>query len=611
MFFNTPPVCDRWIEGVAYEFGDTLRYLWSEVYWVSYVNTRFLSNFFSYLIDNTITLHAVFNSIMLTCISVITLFLCKPNSTRDKTLLAVFSGFCLTLVSRGIYKEVYFYASTLYLSSFLIICAILMLDLKLAENKATKRETNFLYVMIFIGSTWLESDIFTILAVTGVIWLVNSLEHKQNDKKTFFPFIFSLICSFAMIVITYCVHKDRKLARSGGEIRFTIEPIVNLIRDNSFLFVILSVLMILNIVKIKKECRLSHNKKRGFRWLLQIILWSIILVGNLVSCANYIYEVLRIDPNDMLKTACGWFSVQNNSIEGFFNVFMEISHVIFPVFIIFAVISIIYVFYVTKRQLVGVPILLMGCAGTVIVVLGLYPGDRITSGSIFSLIILVGLLAQNIQSKEDAESLSKHWHVCYCCIGIIACINVHSVFIFLHSQNEVAEKRQMIADEVKKQQALGMWDYDSFVIMPIYCANAAGMELVGEARKNPINIDAYYPFLLHYYDLDADTKILFSNNSSLQLVKLIQNESTGYLYANSLREYENVLYKFQIMEQSDDEDADLLLISESEWQSENMWPIPSNCLNNKNLRYRCSIKENDVIINETDGEVIPWQENRP
>lgn len=443
---------------------------------------------------------------------------------------------------------------------------------------------------------------------------MNSLEHKCIDKKTIFPFILSIVCSFFMIAITFCVHKTGKLSRSGGKIHFTVEPFVDLIKDNCFLFVILSVLMIINVKKIKGNHLKLNSQNKIFEnrlfHLFQIIIWAIILIGNLVLCGKYIYEILCTEPDNALKTVYGWFSVQNNFIESFFDLFLEMFYLICPVFIVFAVISIIYVIYVNQKLLAGVSILLMGCAETIIVVLGLYPGDRITSGFIFSLILLIGLLIQNIQPQKDIGYIN-HLRICFWCVGLIAFFNVYSIFMFLHEQNEVAAKRQFIAEEVKRQQILGMWDYNSFAIMPVYCASGSGMELVGETRKNPINADAYYPFLLRYYDLDPDTKILFSNNSALQIVKIIQNDNTTYLYANSLREYEDVLYKFQIMEESSSGDADLFLISESDWQSESTWIIPDSCLNYQNLRYRCSIKKNDVIINEAEGDAISWQENGP
>lgn len=617
MFISVPPVCDRWMEGVEiFELGDVLRYLWSQLYWTSHINTRFFSNFLSYLVDNNCILHALINAMMLTSFSFISIYLNRTENFRDKAIISTFSCFCLILVSNGIYKEVYFYASTLYLSSFLIVCIILVLNIRLAEELATKKDKLLLCIFIAIGSSWLESNIFPILALTGSICLIKSLEQKKIDKKTLLPIALSIICAFSMLGIAYCIQPNSKLVQNAGHITFMVEPLVDLIKNNCLLLIILSAVMIMNIVHYKRTCPVTTKKR--LLLVFQIIMWSLMLAVNLILEAQHIYNVIRTEPNDTLKGLYGWYTVQNKSIESFFNTFMDISYIVFPICIILATISIIYMLYLTKRHLIGIPVLLMGCAGTVIVVLGLYSGERISSSAIFSLILLIGILVQNILiNQSNANYVTKWWRGCFRTVSLITCASVYSVFIFLHSQNEVANKRQMIAEEVKKQQALGTWDYNSFVIMPVYSVSADGRELVGEDRKNPINRDAYYPFLLRYYDLEADTKVIFSDDYSLQIIKLVYKDDTACLYANSLYEYEDVLYKFQVIEdvnsedEEDIEDIDALVIAESDWLIGDMWLIPENCLHKKNIKYRCYIVKNGNILIEKEGDAISWQEETP
>lgn len=592
--YLAPPVCDRWMETVTpWQVGDLCRYLWSLTYWFFNVSTRILSNLFSFLIDKNFFSRAICNGIMLTLISVCGIKFSGADKAKNKVIICVFSFCCLLFVSWGIQQEVYFYASTLYVSSTLISLAVLWLDVLLARNSATKTQRYFLYVFIIAGMLWIETNIIQIIIGTSMVWLIRCIEKKEIDKITLLPMLVSIICTI-VFGCANAIIKNGKLQANKDKIHFNKYAIIDLVNNNSLIFIVLSVIVLLIMyIHFIKDKRLKLA-------IIQTPVWIIMLMNGIVVYSRHIFSMLINAPEDYVQGVYGWYNIKNDYFDKCYNLYSVVFDNIIFICSMLAMISLIWILWKLGKGLLGIPLIFMGASVTIIPIVGLFAGDRITSSFVFMLIVLICVLL-NVLLEEDVSYKIVKGMLLFVCA--LAFISLESIFSFLHLQRNVANKRENIANEIRERQEMGEWDYDFFVIMPRYDSVGDGKRMIGEERTNPTNIDVYYPFLLRYYDLNQGTKILFSN-SDFQLIEVISaDESEAYMYAHTLRNYNSVQYQFIIT------DGNNNILEDSGWVDQNKWSISPDYVKQTKViyQYKCNIKIGNEMINIVNSGVV-WKE---
>lgn len=484
-----------------------------------------------------------------------------------------------------------------------MLCLILWLDIKVAEKRAVTREVYFLYVLIPVGCFWLESNIFQIVATTWMIWILKCWKGRKIDKATMWPAILSVISAIVGTFATLVINKTKISYAIAGEaeVGFSKMAAVNLINSNSGLLIIFSTVILLNIWKKIKEKRIDKRFK-GASLLIQTMIWMALLLHGLVLCGIRFYNLIKIPPKTLVAEAYGWAEASDADFEIIYTEYLQITDDLLLPMLILACISLIYVIFTAKKELVGMPLLIMGIAGTVVVVFNMYSGDRITASFIFSMILLIGVLAQNVFSVTGKIRII--WKGVFVMTCISACISMESIFTFLHAQNNVDNERKNIAEEVKKDQNLGMWDYDSFAVMPRYNTGDDGKSLMMGERKNPLNSDPYYPYLLNYYHLNSDTKLLFSDSDS-QLVEIVRDGSKDMeLYVNTLHRYKNPMYKFQVLER-DGKKTNIL--DDALWSRKQRYNVPQTYIDKENIIFKCYIKVNNCIVEEIESSKLIWK----
>lgn len=331
------------------------------------------------------------------------------------------------------------------------------------------------------------------------------------------------------------------------------------------------------------------------------------LLCNLLLCVNNIYEDLKNEPVRMVRDVCGWVNVENGNMDEFLESFLIRFDRILPIFLLLAVGSLIILFYAMGKELAGISLMFTGMAGTAILVLGLEGGSRITASAIFLLIALIVFLAGDLL-KENEKWIKKVWRGVFIAVCIFAMIGADHMFMFLVIQNRITVQRKEIAKEIEMRQHMGEWEYDSFAVMPEYKV-VGGKMFFQYDRTSPVNTEAYYPYFLFYYNLEEDTKIIFSD-ADFQLVKWINERNCVHLVMNSCKNCPYEMYRFQILDIESSNDESSRALEDSGWIEENEWIMPDEYRERQDISFKCYGRTKDGIVEEIEYKNVIWDESK-
>lgn len=536
-----PPICDRYMEAEIGNIEGLFRYCFAQVRWVEKVNGRALSNIFSYLVDgNVLYIRAFVDSMLITTGSVLVYKIAEKKDGEYKSLAKILSALAFFVVDWEIREEVYFYATTLYVSAFVIITAAVYLC-KINETKGlTEREKKMLYIFTFIGSVWLENCSIVLCALYGVLCL-----YKGILKEKIMIYIKALAISIIGFILMFGSSMFGSMGRLNYyssvwrfSLRSSIDRSREILLNNNSIFLVLSFVMILVIITNRQKIKKS--------WIVSAFLWGIQCVFSVLFAIRQVYMFGAVDPVNVeyAEEVYGWENFSDVTLDKIFGFIERIYVYIFPVLCFLLLVFSIYLFLRLKNAVL-IAVVCIFFSGLLIDVLGLQQGARICSLSIFQMIGLIAILVMEIQ--PISASVGKIIQAMKIVFVVASAFVVELDTEFVKQQYIVEQQRFEIADNVRVRQRMEEWDYNKYVVFPKYTPNGIGRAMLGEIRTNPSHEDIYYDHFLQYYGLDDKTKVIFSNQDTYILVLWERNGGK-----NAMAElvmplvHENVTYDFVI-----------------------------------------------------------------
>ena len=232
-----PPVGDRYIEGdIIYEIESSLRYIFGQIRWYCLANGRVLSNFFSFIVDGNIYIRALVNSMLITSCSVLIYKIGVSLNEADECFTRVFSALSVFLVAWDIRNEVYFYATTLYVTSFFLVLGVLYFVKKNEERNLTLAELKYLYIMVFLGGVWIENSSIALLGLFGSLLLYKYIKYKKVEKiylKCLLIACFGFVFMLASSLFARGGRLNNSAAVANIQIRNVYRNIIEILVDNN------------------------------------------------------------------------------------------------------------------------------------------------------------------------------------------------------------------------------------------------------------------------------------------------------------------------------------------------------------------------------------------
>lgn len=492
-FVTVPPFGDRWMENREYvDLGSVWKYLWTQFCWTLDTNGRWISNLFSAIVDRNIPFRAACNAGMMCGIAILIFRICKIEKFKMK--LIVYALFFL--VSAGILAEVYFFATTLYVSGMLLMFLVFYYALKVSEGE--KKYNIWLYVLTFIACIWLENISFSVLVLSAMLLFFVSLREKTISKPFLLMTLFSLV-GFAYLYV------ESVFAGSG---RLSTDPIplhqINwdfvgiLIYDNAFFVVVIGILA-LNLLWIRRK---EETSKKICS--IQCIWWCIIIFFCLLCLLNQLYVLIASGSGESYIGAWGWRPFASWTFEQMIRMGSEFMKFLLLGFVCISVASLLYIVLKSKNKLVGLLILAMILADAFF---SLYINfcSRVTCPAVFATFFFIGWLFQECDRAVSYRILNM---LCIL-VCLAALLNMEDTRILLKKGQEIEQERNSIIEIVKERQALGEWDDSKEVMLPAYpiYGQTVGKGFIYSA--NTYQSEPHYPFMLKYYGLNENTKIVY------------------------------------------------------------------------------------------------------
>lgn len=498
IFIKVPIVADRWMEQITYyDLQDTWRVLFDQIRWMQKANARVFSNLLSLLFDKNVYVRAVLNALMMMAFCYLGAYGFRDRSQmsgRKRMLLSVLSVGLTSFVSWNIKTEVYLYATTLYLSSALVVLVNLILLFKcFYVEQAEHKYVTVLYIVQLGTLLWLENVSLVLAGVCTLnAFILYIKEHKINKKA-----LASMAISIIGLLIMYIDVKIAAPGRFGGGVadNFDYYCIVQFVYDN--IYVILILILLVNY--------LFHRIfKTGKMRMLATVFLDILSMAAVLLTLKNIYEI--ISAGLWIKIPYDWAPFRWQIVKDLFCGLEQLYTVMLvPVTAIFLAILII-VLYNLDIIYEGGAVLISIMISFAFQCMYFVGAGRIEFLTVFGLISMILLLAGGIQLRAENTIKKYVFGIVSSCILVMALIQFDSLYMFVHTQAKIEEERQHIAELVRNEQLLGRWDYSEIVIMPAFSETIDGRCLFS---PNPKRDGVHYNIVLRYYDLDLRTEVIF------------------------------------------------------------------------------------------------------
>lgn len=486
---KAPVINDRWMEmktGVLLEH--PLRIFFTQVRWFQAANGRIFSNLFSYVVDGYSTyVRTIVNSLMVTAISWMI-----NHIVDSKTIVAIIIPFSISFAG---WKEVYFYATTFYVSAAFLLVLWIYFEKKETINRVQTKYIYLFCIFAFISSMWVENLSITMCGLWGSIAL-----YKLYKKEKYIRHL--LICLFGTIGAALMFLSAR--FSTNGRLNNNIEQLflnkmklfVEVLGLEYILFIVLSVV----IIRL-----LFYNKSKKIYKIINLCIWIMILIINSVYLARRAYMIIGSDPVDgRYNSVCGWQKFESLSLNKLFShVDIVMPFLNITVFIV----GLISLFIVThyfcskyKHEIYFLVFIDVVCV--FITSITMYDGG---GRVLFIFEILTGIIIClfYVQVEKDYK-LREQVTVLLFIFSVFWC-----QYAFIEPYSIIASEREQIAQFVKHKQELNEWDYNNdMMYFPSYKRNNVGDGLFGD-RCNPKLNDVYYVLMLQYYKLDENTLIIY------------------------------------------------------------------------------------------------------
>lgn len=167
-----PPVVDRLMEGRAYyDLESPWRYILTLLRKIKICNTRIFCDILSAIVDRNIYIRAIFNSGMLLGTSWLAWKLSKGGD-----LPCLISVVVIFLVSQDVKVEVYYYATTLFVSAWFLYLFTVYMIIRSESISIANGKTFGIYILILITATWIENISF------GLMMTLGGGVHMEGDR---------------------------------------------------------------------------------------------------------------------------------------------------------------------------------------------------------------------------------------------------------------------------------------------------------------------------------------------------------------------------------------------------------------------------------------------
>lgn len=335
---------------------------------------------------------------------------------------------------------------------------------------------------------------------------------------------------------------------------------LDIYRDNVGLLCLLALLGLLAVI--------THKEKFGskLKYFCLNGLWGVVNIILGVGVVEKIYTIMSTDPleKDYVEKIFGWRPIGNVKIALFFSWFWNNFATYFCAVLLLVGILLLYTIYKLKvtNSLSYFMVVGMMFFGGAIHVMGLQRGSRIASPSIFAIGTLCVLLAAEI----DLNRLKwKIFDKClYIGLMIILLVTCESDFFYVRRQFLIGQDRMEIAQELRKRQLMGEWDFGQYIVMPRYKETAIRSD---QTMNNPSNVDMRYNILLRYYGLDERTRIIFCDDRDFVLLEDRENRVRASVFWRT--ETQNIRYRFKAIKDGE-------IFRESELSTANEWELESD-----------------------------------
>ena len=503
IFIKVPVIDDRWMESWAYyDLQDTWRVLFTQIRWMQGANARVFSNLFSVLFDKNVYVRGMLNAFMLMAFCYLSTFgfrKCLEMDGRKKAFLSLLSVALIAFVSWNIKIEVYLYATTLYLSSVLVVLVNIMLLYKcFYRGHGEKKEFVVLYMFQLGTLLWLENVSLVLAGICTLnVFILYLTEHKINKRA-----LASMIISIIGLLIMYIDIKIAAPGRFGGGAakNFDYSHITEFIYDNIYIILVLILLTNYFFHEIFKK-----EKKRVL--VLAYIFLDVLSVAAILLVLKSIYEIISADL--WVEIPYAWAPFKWQIVDDFFYKINRLFEIMLIPSAVLFLVFLVVILYKLNRIYDGGAMLVAVLLSFAFQCMYYGGAGRIESLTIFGIISLILLLAGNMELKAKSPINRFIFRMVSVCIFACALIQFDSLHMFVHSQAEIGEERQHIAELVHEEQLLGRWDYSETVVMPAFSETIDGRCLLGP--PNPEKGNPYYDYgiIQRYYDLDPQTKIIF------------------------------------------------------------------------------------------------------
>ena len=425
----------------------------------------------------------------------------------------------ILLVTPRMRTEVLFYANMAYIVPIPLMLIYYKIYTKNANKSVDYKKITIMSLIGFVIGTWMEHIAVGFLLTICAVNAIEFIRKNINKWKLLIPTIFTGIGVLIMFMSPGLYKAREVVSESTGITETFISNIkyiyVDLISKNIYLFLLLFVFITIFFIKAEFKNKICKSITLG----LSAFLTFTLLLGSLFFTFNIsnLQSILELYP----------------SSAGMAHNFSYI------ILIIGLMVSLLIVAIVKSKNKIILSYLLSIC------LLSLAPmcitpnvGARITSVGFFIIALITIIIYTEI--SKDNRIIEKAMIIIVYFMTVVALDNT---ILMMRRINDVTKLRNTIIEEVVIQQKLNNWDYDKYVILPLYADNDVLNR--GTVEENTF----YYPQFLEAYGLNPNTKVLFSN-SEVSATQFHDEEKIGINVVTETPEDMKFMYIVQYSEDS-------------------------------------------------------------
>ncbi len=475
-----PPTADLWSGSWGYNHhGGLLRYMKGvrDGYEVS--NGRIASNFINGIVESfpSQMVLDLFNAAVNILVYVGIWNLCNEKGRFCRG--AVFYLALVLMMSPQMRNEVLFCANSAYVVPVLLIPVyFVLLDRLEKDVDHATRITAWMCLVCFAVCTWMEHiavGFGTLLSVVLCFLL------KTRNRLRYY-----VLCTW--------------IVSAASGVLMMLSP--GLRAHRTFVVIGSTIDVIKQNIRFTEEYIIGQNIPVVLCFLLVMLIFM--LVNDQVNRGIKIFYVVFIGMGIIWCVLAGIYRLWG--VEEFQIFYDYLQFASYPqslavsvgvLFVVFAIVCGAFVFSRNRKLLFG--ILILCCFSLLPILPTPNQAPRIVNIGFWGIVCCTIVLFVEIRiSGRTAQRAFSMLSM------IIIILSLDQTILLTRRIHEVQKRREEIIEEVRMRQALGEWDYDDNVIMPLFKGN----DMLQYERQAG---EYHYTLFLDYYGLKEDTKVVFED----------------------------------------------------------------------------------------------------